>query len=336
MEINLHMLRALMLNWIWRQVDSTHIVAIDKGAAGEMLMEFMKKLTDPTSFGDAISDGPVLSLSTWTRHYSGAWTIKKRDCHLGRQCSWSLTCEYLGSQPNQDLSIPPVWRGCSDEGGRGPRFRAGSARCASQQTSGAPECRAYADTPTECHRLCQAEWKSHTARLQWGCNTELHLKLAVQHLRTPWHECRQVCCMAWHLITRHVGGHQECTAVKTWIIHHGDAEQKSPKSDEEGPRASWRTPAAEHQWSDGVEGCWSQSAQYHQHIATSKLCPVRTCRPRGMYQTEPQWNPETINAMQTDCTMPGVPASIHRGTCWVGRRTLGAEDWRSQRAESSI
>jgi len=47
-----------------KQVDSTHIVAIDKGAAGEMLMEFMKKLTDPTSFGDAISDGPVLSLST--------------------------------------------------------------------------------------------------------------------------------------------------------------------------------------------------------------------------------------------------------------------------------
>jgi len=73
MEINLHMLRALMLNRIWRQVDSTHIVAIDKGAAGERLMEFMNKLMDPTSFGDAISDGSDLR---WFLHFSLSEHVK--------------------------------------------------------------------------------------------------------------------------------------------------------------------------------------------------------------------------------------------------------------------
>jgi hypothetical protein len=39
-EINLNMFRALMLNWVGRQVNGTDIVAIDKCAARQMEVQF--------------------------------------------------------------------------------------------------------------------------------------------------------------------------------------------------------------------------------------------------------------------------------------------------------
>jgi hypothetical protein len=47
-EINLNMLRLLMLKWIRQKVDSTNIITIHQSVAGQWVVELLKKLTKPT------------------------------------------------------------------------------------------------------------------------------------------------------------------------------------------------------------------------------------------------------------------------------------------------
>jgi nucleoside-triphosphatase THEP1 len=44
-QVNLHVLRALMLHEIGREVDHTYVVAIDEGGTLEGAMELLEKLT---------------------------------------------------------------------------------------------------------------------------------------------------------------------------------------------------------------------------------------------------------------------------------------------------
>jgi hypothetical protein len=67
MKVNLHMFGALMLHRVGGEIDSAHIVAVDKTGCGKRMMEFLEKLPQPRSFSDVVSNSPVLGLSTGAR-----------------------------------------------------------------------------------------------------------------------------------------------------------------------------------------------------------------------------------------------------------------------------
>jgi hypothetical protein len=62
MEVDLYVLRALMLNRFGGEVDGVDVVAVDKGASGQRTVQFLEKLTQPGSFNNAIIDGAVIRL----------------------------------------------------------------------------------------------------------------------------------------------------------------------------------------------------------------------------------------------------------------------------------
>jgi hypothetical protein len=61
-EINLHMLGALMLNEVGGEVDRADVVAIDQGAPRQRTLEFMEQLPQPSGFSHTIGDDTVLGL----------------------------------------------------------------------------------------------------------------------------------------------------------------------------------------------------------------------------------------------------------------------------------
>jgi hypothetical protein len=67
MQINLHMLGALMLNGIGGEIYSTDIVTIDKTGSRQGLVKFLKKLSEPGDFSNTICNSTILGLSTGSR-----------------------------------------------------------------------------------------------------------------------------------------------------------------------------------------------------------------------------------------------------------------------------
>jgi len=63
-EINLNMLRALVLDGVGGEVHGADVVAVDEGASTERLVELEEELAQPGRLGHAVSHGAVLSLST--------------------------------------------------------------------------------------------------------------------------------------------------------------------------------------------------------------------------------------------------------------------------------
>jgi hypothetical protein len=64
MQINLHILGALMLNRVGGKVHDADVVVADKGAPTRWTLELMKQLAQPGGLSDIIGDNAVLSLHT--------------------------------------------------------------------------------------------------------------------------------------------------------------------------------------------------------------------------------------------------------------------------------
>ena len=67
MQVNLHMLRPLMLNRVGGEVHGADVVAVDERALGERAVKLSQELPKPGCLGDAVSNSPVLRLSTRAR-----------------------------------------------------------------------------------------------------------------------------------------------------------------------------------------------------------------------------------------------------------------------------
>jgi hypothetical protein len=67
MQVNLHMLRPLMLNWVGGEVHSADVVTIDERALGERAVKLSQELSEPGRLSHAVSNSPVLRLSTRAR-----------------------------------------------------------------------------------------------------------------------------------------------------------------------------------------------------------------------------------------------------------------------------
>ena len=67
MQIDLHVLRALMLHGIGGEVDHADVVAVDEGGALKGAMEFVEQLAQPGGLCHAIGHGAVLGLCTGAR-----------------------------------------------------------------------------------------------------------------------------------------------------------------------------------------------------------------------------------------------------------------------------
>ena len=63
-EVDLNMLRALVLDGDGGEVHSADVVAVNEGAPTKRLVELEEELAQPRHLGHAVSHGAVLSLST--------------------------------------------------------------------------------------------------------------------------------------------------------------------------------------------------------------------------------------------------------------------------------
>jgi len=63
-QVNLHMLRSLMLNGVGEEIHGVGIVAVDERALGERAMELSQELSKPGRLRHAVSDSTVLRLGT--------------------------------------------------------------------------------------------------------------------------------------------------------------------------------------------------------------------------------------------------------------------------------
>jgi hypothetical protein len=64
MEINLNMLRPLMLHGIAGEIYSADIVALDQGGTTRGVAKLKKQLTQPSSFSDTVCHCTIFSFST--------------------------------------------------------------------------------------------------------------------------------------------------------------------------------------------------------------------------------------------------------------------------------
>jgi hypothetical protein len=62
-EVDLDMLRTLMLNEVSGEVDGVDAVAVDESALRQRSIELLEELPKPTSFSHAVRHGALLSLS---------------------------------------------------------------------------------------------------------------------------------------------------------------------------------------------------------------------------------------------------------------------------------
>ena len=63
-QVDLHVLHPLMLNRVGREVHGADVVAVDERAIGERAVELRQELSEPGRLRYAVSDSPVLRLST--------------------------------------------------------------------------------------------------------------------------------------------------------------------------------------------------------------------------------------------------------------------------------
>jgi hypothetical protein len=68
-QVNLHMLRPLMLNRVGGEVHGTDVVAVDKRALGERAVKLSQELSELGRLSHAVSNSPVLRLSTRARDH---------------------------------------------------------------------------------------------------------------------------------------------------------------------------------------------------------------------------------------------------------------------------
>jgi hypothetical protein len=64
MQVNLHMLRPLMLNLAGGEVHYADVVTVDERALGERAVKLSQELSEPGRLSHAVSNNPVLCLST--------------------------------------------------------------------------------------------------------------------------------------------------------------------------------------------------------------------------------------------------------------------------------
>jgi hypothetical protein len=62
MEVDFHMLRALVLDGVGGEVDGADVVAEDQGARGQRTVELVEELTEPSRLSHAVGHGAVLGL----------------------------------------------------------------------------------------------------------------------------------------------------------------------------------------------------------------------------------------------------------------------------------
>jgi hypothetical protein len=67
MQVNLHMLRPLMLNRVGGEVHDADVVAVDERALGEWTVKLSQELSEPGRLSHAVSNNPVLCLNTRAR-----------------------------------------------------------------------------------------------------------------------------------------------------------------------------------------------------------------------------------------------------------------------------
>src|SRR6185437_11015440 len=63
-QVDLHMLRPLMLDGVGGEVHGADVVAVDERALGERAVELRQELSEPGRLRHAVSDSPVLRLGT--------------------------------------------------------------------------------------------------------------------------------------------------------------------------------------------------------------------------------------------------------------------------------
>ena len=63
-QVDLHVLRPLMLNGVGEEIHGAGIVAVDERALGERAMELSQELSKPGRLRHAVSDSTVLRLGT--------------------------------------------------------------------------------------------------------------------------------------------------------------------------------------------------------------------------------------------------------------------------------
>ena len=73
MEVDLHMLSALMLYWISREIYGADVVAEDDGSSLKRTLELMEKLTKPTGLSSGVCHGTILGLGVRPRDGSLAF-----------------------------------------------------------------------------------------------------------------------------------------------------------------------------------------------------------------------------------------------------------------------
>jgi hypothetical protein len=64
MQVNLHMLRPLMLNRVGGEVHGADVVAVDERALGKRAVKVSQELSEPGHLSHAVSNITVLHLST--------------------------------------------------------------------------------------------------------------------------------------------------------------------------------------------------------------------------------------------------------------------------------
>ena len=63
-QVDLHMLRPLMLNEVGGEIHGADVVAVDERTLGERAVELRQELSQPGRLRHAVSDSPVLRLNT--------------------------------------------------------------------------------------------------------------------------------------------------------------------------------------------------------------------------------------------------------------------------------
>jgi hypothetical protein len=94
-DVDLDVLRALMVDRVGGHVDCDNIAAVDDCHYREGNVEFLEELLKPTTLGHGMVDGAVLSLYTGARSarlWSGIWMTSTPGCWQSRCTSlmWSI------------------------------------------------------------------------------------------------------------------------------------------------------------------------------------------------------------------------------------------------------
>ena len=66
-QVDLHMLRPLMLDGVDGEIHSADVVTVDERALGERAVELRQELSEPGCLRHAVSNSPVLRLGTGAR-----------------------------------------------------------------------------------------------------------------------------------------------------------------------------------------------------------------------------------------------------------------------------